>query len=387
MNSRVLFVDDDQSVLNMLERNFSIDFETFTAASGPEALKIIEDSEPFAVTLVDMRMPEMEGIELIQKARDLAPDSSYIMLTGNQDLTTAIDAVNHGQVFRFLNKPCEIPEIRNALDAGATQYDLVVGQKELLNKTFMGAVGVLTDIIESVNDPLFDSNEIKSTALTLAARVGIEVNWAMPLAARLLVVATPLLADSQRTALVREPIATHKHDDVVKEMVNISGGLIRRIPRLEPVTEVLDAALTVDGSLRDCESDSASFATVLLISFYIELLRRNGVENSVIVKELRKRFSRMDAGLLSQLQRLLASHEVDDIGHDPHMLKLCPDQLREGMIVASDIMHGTDIVLATGGRRLTTAMIARLRQIANVQPIVVNVLIQCSEEADLVDAF
>ena len=121
MNERILLVDDDYSLLNTLKRNLSFDFEVTTCESGPEALACIKKSEPFSVIMVDMRMPGMEGTEVIQKARLISPNSVYMMLTGNQDLTTAMEAVNEGQVFRFLNKPCQMSDIKAAINAGIKQ--------------------------------------------------------------------------------------------------------------------------------------------------------------------------------------------------------------------------------------------------------------------------
>ena len=94
MTDRVLFVDDDRALLNTLERNLGFSFPVSIAESGKEALEMINDGEGFAVVMVDMRMPEMDGIELIKQARKIAPNTVYLMLTGNQDLASATRAVN-----------------------------------------------------------------------------------------------------------------------------------------------------------------------------------------------------------------------------------------------------------------------------------------------------
>lgn len=113
MSSRILIVDDEQPLLNGLRRLGDY-YDLVTANSGDAALHEIESHKGFAVVLTDMRMPGMNGIQLIQQARMIAPDTVYMMLTGNQDQATAIKAVNDGQVFRFLNKPCDHDHIRRA---------------------------------------------------------------------------------------------------------------------------------------------------------------------------------------------------------------------------------------------------------------------------------
>ena len=123
MGTRMLVVDDDLSLLNSFRRNLCFDYDLTVAASGPDALELMAEKGPFNVIMTDMRMPKMDGLELIDQARKLSPDSIYMMLTGNQDVATATRAVNDGQVFRFLTKPCEIDDIRKALEAATKQLD------------------------------------------------------------------------------------------------------------------------------------------------------------------------------------------------------------------------------------------------------------------------
>ena len=89
MTKQVLFVDDEQSLLNGIDRRLGLEFELELATSGPEALEKMQNDGPFAVVVTDMQMPEMNGVQFIQNARKFAPDTIYLMLTGNQDLGTA----------------------------------------------------------------------------------------------------------------------------------------------------------------------------------------------------------------------------------------------------------------------------------------------------------
>ncbi len=103
----VLFVDDEPLVLSSYRRALSSHLNVGTANSGVAALALIASSSPPAVVVVDQQMPEMTGIDLLLKLREVSPDSVRIMLTGQADLATAIQAVNQGQVFRFLTKPVD----------------------------------------------------------------------------------------------------------------------------------------------------------------------------------------------------------------------------------------------------------------------------------------
>src|SRR5258708_28798973 len=100
---KILFVDDEPNVVEAYQRSLRRDFQNAIATSGAQALEMIAAGGPYAVVVSDMRMPEMDGVQFLTKASELAPDTVRIMLTGNADQQTAIEAVNQGHIFRFLN--------------------------------------------------------------------------------------------------------------------------------------------------------------------------------------------------------------------------------------------------------------------------------------------
>lgn len=105
LNNRILFVDDDPNILKGFQRNLRKDFTVSVAEGGQQALELIQSSEPFAVIVSDMQMPGMNGAEFLYAAKKISPDSVRMMLTGNADQQTAINAINKGDIFRFINKP------------------------------------------------------------------------------------------------------------------------------------------------------------------------------------------------------------------------------------------------------------------------------------------
>src|SRR5512141_2774337 len=102
----VLCVDDERIVLEGLALHLRRRFDVTMAESGAEGLDAIRGSGKFAVVLSDMRMPGMRGAEFLAQVRQLSPETVRVLLTGYADLESAIAAVNEGQIFRFLNKPC-----------------------------------------------------------------------------------------------------------------------------------------------------------------------------------------------------------------------------------------------------------------------------------------
>lgn len=91
----------------------------------------VESDEPFAVVVSDFKMPYMTGVELLAKIKEIAPETVRMVLTGYADLGVAISAVNRGDIFRFLTKPCDKDTLLNALKAGVDQYEMVQSAREL----------------------------------------------------------------------------------------------------------------------------------------------------------------------------------------------------------------------------------------------------------------
>jgi FixJ family two-component response regulator len=131
---RILFVDDEKGVLDGYERLLRKDFYVSVASSGQEGLVAIAEHGPFGVVISDMRMPGMSGSEFLSQVKQKAPDTIRMLLTGYTDLSAAIDAVNEGNIFRFLTKPSSKEVLVEAINIGLGQYHLLTAEKELVKK-------------------------------------------------------------------------------------------------------------------------------------------------------------------------------------------------------------------------------------------------------------
>lgn len=115
----ILFVDDEERVVNQLRIIFRQDYEVHTATSGAAALQILQSTQ-IDVVVSDQRMPGMTGIEFLDQVRRLQPSAMRLLLTGYSDLAAIVGSVNEGEVFRFINKPWDHAEIQ-AIIASAVQ--------------------------------------------------------------------------------------------------------------------------------------------------------------------------------------------------------------------------------------------------------------------------
>jgi DNA-binding NtrC family response regulator len=132
---RILLVDDDVEVLDALQRQLRHHFDVTATCDAKEAIRLVVSGGPFAVVVSDLRMPGMDGVSLLYLIRQIAPETVRVMLTGNADMEAAISAVNQGNIFRFLTKPCLPAALIRALDASVERYRLSTTGRELREQT------------------------------------------------------------------------------------------------------------------------------------------------------------------------------------------------------------------------------------------------------------
>jgi DNA-binding NtrC family response regulator len=130
-----LLVDDDVEVIDALQRQLRTRFDVTTTCDAKEAIRLMVSDGPFAVVVSDLRMPGMDGISLLYLIRQIAPHTVRVMLTGNADMEAAILAVNQGNIFRFLTKPCLPAVLIRALEASVEQYRLSTTGREVPKQT------------------------------------------------------------------------------------------------------------------------------------------------------------------------------------------------------------------------------------------------------------
>ena len=140
MSHKILIVDDEPANLRSLSRLFREDFEVFPVGSGEEALDLLRQQD-IALMITDQRMPGMTGIELLKKTVQLRPRMVRIILTGYTDVDALVDAINCGQVYRYVTKPWSNEElqltVKRALEHYETnknRYELALANERLVSR-------------------------------------------------------------------------------------------------------------------------------------------------------------------------------------------------------------------------------------------------------------
>jgi response regulator RpfG family c-di-GMP phosphodiesterase len=361
MSQKVLCVDDEPNILEAYQRALRKEFRIETAASGAEGLAAVASRGPYAVVVSDMRMPGMDGVQFLAEVKKIAPDSVRMMLTGNADQQTAIDAVNEGYIFRFLNKPCPPEVLAKALRAGIEQHRLVRAEKELLEQTLSGSIQVLTDVLSLVNPTAFGrAARVRRLVLKLAAALKVENAWQIEIAALLsqlgcITVPEEILAKvyQGRALQVEELRMMQAHPQVGHD-------LIARIPRLEPVAQIIAyQEKRFNGSgLPDSGKRGEAIplgARILKLALDFDKLIESRIGHSEAYREIERRGDWYDPFVVEALKPALA----EEISYEARSVKV--EELSSGMILAEDIVSVKGLLLIPSGQEVTGSLRLRLQ--------------------------
>jgi response regulator RpfG family c-di-GMP phosphodiesterase len=379
---RILFVDDDPNLLAALQRNLRKLFVFDTATGGDEALQLIELKGPYAVVMADMSMPGMNGAELLERVRELAPDTVRVMLTGNADQKTAVDAVNRGAIFRFLTKPCP-PEIMvPALETAIKQHELLETERELLEGTLTGSVKVLADVLGMVApEALGRGQHLRESMKLLAQWAGATPVWEMEVAALLSPIGYAALPPVILGKLAAGSDLTPQEAIIVRRVPRTGHDLIAAIPRLAGVARiVLYQHKHFDGGgfpVDDCLGEALPIgARLLKILHDRTTLEADGIVKERALAAMKARVGFYDPRLLDLCFACFKSFLTSALSADAPVLARSVAQLVPGQVVVSNISTPSGLILVSAGNQLTEMTIQRLRNHSELNDVNEPVLVQ-----------
>ena len=135
----ILIVDDEEQILKALQRMFRTEgYSISTATDGAEGILRIEESEkPFSLIISDQRMPGMNGSEFLERSKKLLPDATRILLTGYSDMNAITNAINKGEIYRYVTKPWDPESLKYQVRTALAHYELILENRRLLALTRM----------------------------------------------------------------------------------------------------------------------------------------------------------------------------------------------------------------------------------------------------------
>lgn len=376
MTEKILFVDDEPHVLQSIKRQLRKRFELEIAEGGAAALKVLEESGPFAVIVSDMRMPEMNGVELLAKVKDLYPNTVRMMLTGNADQETAMDAVNTGHIFRFLTKPCPPATFITSLALAQRQYRLLNAEKELLQQTLRGSVSVLSELLGIANPLAFSSaGRIKHFVVQLAEKFNLSNAWQYEVAALVSQIGCITLPGDVLNKMYSGTELSDEEREMYEKHPDVGAKLLEKIPRLENVSRMIALQLLsfedYIGDLADTEVEEVIAGAQILrvvIDFDLQLFR--GANRGEAIGWLRKQKDQYNPEYIDALAEIKMNYEVQTISVNVQ-------ELTVGMVPVQDVLAKNGAMIIPKGQVISWSLLQGLsnfvKQIGVVEPITVQI--------------
>lgn len=376
MTEKILFVDDEPHVLQSIRRQLRKRFSLEIAEGGEEALRILKEKGPFAVIVSDMRMPEMNGVELLSKVKDLYPDTVRLMLTGNADQETAMDAVNTGHIFRFLTKPCPPATFITSLALAQRQHRLLSAEKELLQQTLRGSIAVLSELLGIANPTAFSSaSRIKHYVVQLAEMFALPGFWQYEVAALMSQIGCITLPGEILQKMYSGVMLNDGERTMYASHPEVGAKLLEKIPRLENVTKMIALQL-LDFDKYDADIVSEEIEEVItgaqilkvVIDFDLQLCCGNTRFDSI--KWLRRQKGKYNPAYVESLTKIKMENKV-------HTVSLQVHELVVGMVPIDDVVAKNGALIIPKGQSITWPLLQGLnnfeKQIGVVEPIAVRV--------------
>ena len=362
---RILFVDDEPALLAALGRNLrSEHFELATATSGAAAIQMLRHQGPFAVIVSDLRMPEMDGVQLLRTARKVSPDTVRVLFTGQPDMERAIAAINEGEVFRLITKPCPRVQMAVMLQSAIKQYQLITAERVLLEQTLRGSIKALTEILSLTNPLAFGrASRLRQSMSALVSALGIPVNWHLEVAAMLSQIGCVLLSPvTIEKVYAGEPLS-ETEEDTMGRLPEVVEDILGNIPRLEPVREILryqNKHFDGTGFPADtvCGEVIPWGARALKVVLDLDALETEGYTESLAFDIMRGRKGWYDPEILGSLAELRKSAAEAQVRELPVGL------LQVGMVLAQDVRTSKGMLFIARGQEVTASLLVKLRNLS-----------------------
>lgn len=373
MSEKILFVDDEPNLLDGIRRQLRQQFDIETATGGAAGLQTISDCGPFAVVVSDMRMPGMNGPAFLAHARKADTDSVQMILSGQADLESTIEAVNEGRIFRFLTKPCSAETLTAGVNAALEQHRLIIAERELLEKTLHSAVEVLTEVLGLVSSLAHSrASRVQQYAEQIAAHLGVEDRWQIRIAAMLAQIGCVSLPGDTLGRLATGEELSEAEQRMVDSHPEVAGRLLAGIPRLEDVAEMVANQTrqpdmdTLPGRLDDWDLPVVG-SQILRAAAEFDAL----VIGGTAPREAAACLGDSSRGFPPAIIAAVENIRVAEVETEPRALSVA--DLRISMVLDQDVCSQTGLRLMQKGQPVTQTILVRLRSFAEgvgvVQPI------------------
>lgn len=382
-------MDDDANLLSSCERVLRRKFQLETAVGGEAALQKIAERGPYAVVVADMKMPGMNGIQLLSAVRERTPDTVRIMLTGYADLETAIQVVNEGNIFRFLTKPCPPEILGKAVADALAQSRLVSAEKELLNKTLSGSIKLLTDILSMMEPQSFGrAQSMRDIIGSVTRKFNLDGEWEIHLAAMLAPIGYVTIPPETLIRSRSGEALSKVEAQMVKQVPETAARLLTNIPRLEGVARIVRYQHKhYDGTgvpQDDCRGESIpAGARLLKVLNDLAQLQSGGMVRSKALDEMRLRQGWYDPALLDAVRAYYGFAAAASESDRP-CISVALSDLAPGMVLHSNIETKDGVLILSAGHQLNEMTVEKIQNFDRISGIKEPVFVKAPEPAEVI---
>ncbi|MBL7004760.1 MAG: response regulator [Gammaproteobacteria bacterium] len=357
---RVLLVDDELNILNGYKRSLRKKFDVITALGGEEALSLIEINGEFPLIISDMRMPNMDGIQLLNTVKNKYPNTIRVMLTGNADQQTAMNAINEGEIYRFHTKPCSPDLLSKTIEDALELYRLKNLEKDLLKNTLRGAISALTEVL-SLTSPEAFGRTIRITNLTvaIAKTIGMKDVWFLESLALLSQIGCVVLPDNMLSKLYNNKPLNEEEKQIFEMHPAMGSDIISKIPRMESMAKAIQYQMkNFDGSgipANDVKGKNIPpGARILHLVIDFDNQVSGGKTEQQAYEFLKQKIHLYDPQVFKSLRTILSTQE------DIEVHKITATQLRVGMKIIRNIETENGTLIINRGHEVTPALLDRI---------------------------
>jgi response regulator RpfG family c-di-GMP phosphodiesterase len=352
---QVLCVDDEPRIVEGLALHLRRGYQVLTANGAQRALQVLKENGAPAVIVSDMRMPGMDGATLLKHVRQLHPETVRILLTGDPGRDVAMAAVNEGQIFRYLTKPCPPDQLRTAIEAGVAHHRLLVAEKILLQETLIGCIRALIDILAITNPVAFGrATRVERLAAELAAAIGTTGFWQLEAAAMLSQIGYISLPAELVEKLYYGKRLTPDERVLADGAPQVAQKLLGRIPRLEPVMEILAASQQVKGDVPEGLTKIGAGILRLVLDYDTHIAQGRPVNEAIAA--IRSQSLRHDGKLVERLEWLVGA-----LVGAQELTEVAVGDLVPGMVFMEDLRTHVGTLLVPTGFEVTETFLERMR--------------------------
>ncbi|MEV6347297.1 response regulator [Actinoplanes sp. NPDC051851] len=362
----VLLVDDEEAVLETLSLQLGRDYKIMTAADGEQALTVLGEHGPAAAVISDMRMPRMNGIELLRRVQMEYPSTTRVLHTGYGDMATAVAAINSGGVYRYLPKPADTEALRGALRESVDKFEEAMAERELLDRTLRTSVKALFGVLELSNPPAFNrAGRISTLVGELCHTLQLDGLWEIEVAAMASQLGAVTVPAATMNKLDRGLPLTADEQAAVDAMPKIALRLLGDIPMMEDVLQIVRGLTETPDPSVELPPLVVDAIAVLRTAIAFELLESRGLNNAAAITALEERGD-MPAHVIVALRRVKGVRAaVQDTIREVRVV-----ELEVGFRLVEDVVATNGLVLIGKETVITELMLDRLTNFARAVELV-----------------